>query len=60
MIKDFGYGGHCFPKDIDAIIYIARFLGLEPDILEATKQKNNKVRNNRDWENMEGRAISHE
>ena len=47
---DFGYGGHCFPKDIDAIIYIARFLGLEPDILEATKQKNNKVRNNRDWE----------
>lgn len=57
---DFGYGGHCFPKDIDAIIYIARFLGLEPDILEATKQKNNKVRNNRDWENMEGRAISHE
>lgn len=57
---DFGYGGHCFPKDIDAIIYIARFLGLEPDILEATKQKNNKVRNNRDWENMEGRAVSHE
>lgn len=57
---DFGYGGHCLPKDIEAIIYIARFLGLEPNILEATKQKNNKVRNNRDWEYMKGRAVSHE
>ena len=40
---DCAYGGHCFPNDIDAIIYIAIFLGLAPDILEAKKQKNNKV-----------------
>jgi hypothetical protein len=35
-------------------------LGLEPTILQATKQKNNKIRKNRDWENMPGRAISKE
>lgn len=57
---DFGYGGHCFPKDLDAMIYVASSLGLEPTILEATREKNNKVRINRDWENMPGRAVSKE
>ncbi len=55
---DFGYGGHCFPKDLDAMIYIALSLGIEPLMLEATKNKNNKVRKNRDWEKMPGRAVS--
>ena len=41
---DFGFGGHCFPKDLDAMIYLAKQLGVEPDILESVKQKNNKVR----------------
>jgi UDPglucose 6-dehydrogenase len=57
---DFGYGGHCFPKDLDAIIYIALSMGLDPTILEATREKNNNVRKNRDWENMPGRAVSKE
>ena len=57
---DFGYGGHCFPKDLDAMIYIAFSMGLEPTMLQATKQKNDKIRKNRDWENMPGRAISNE
>ena len=41
---DFGYGGHCFPKDIDAMIYLARNLGLDPDMLIAARAKNNLVR----------------
>jgi len=57
---DFGYGGHCFPKDLDAIIYIALSMGLDPTILEATREKNNNIRKNRDWENMPGRAVSKE
>jgi len=32
----------------------------EPLILKATKEKNNIVRKNRDWENMPGRAVSKE
>tara|TARA_Y100000593_G_C4294984_1_gene330185 strand:+ start:413 stop:1261 length:849 start_codon:yes stop_codon:yes gene_type:complete len=55
---DFGIGGHCFPKDLGAMIYLANELGVQPDILEAVKFKNNKVRTNRDWEKMIGRAIS--
>jgi nucleotide sugar dehydrogenase len=57
---DFGYGGHCFPKDIDAMIYLAKTFNAKPLILEATRQKNNTVRKNRDWENMKGRAVSNE
>ena len=54
---DFGYGGHCFPKDVNALRSLALSLGCSPRMLEATDSKNNKVRNNRDWEKMEGRAV---
>ena len=54
---DFGYGGHCFPKDVKALIEVANNLGLSPTILEATNEKNNRVRKNRDWEGMKGRAV---
>lgn len=57
---DFGYGGHCFPKDIDAMIYLAKTFNAKLLILEATRQKNNIVRKNRDWESMKGRAVSNE
>ncbi len=57
---DFGYGGHCFPKDIDAMIYLAKSLNKDPLMLEAARRKNNTVRKNRDWENMKGRAVSNE
>lgn len=55
---DFGYGGHCFPKDVKALIQVAELMELEPTILIAADRKNNMVRNNRDWEKMEGRAVS--
>ena len=54
---DFGYGGHCFPKDVNALISVAKDLGIIPLMLSATDVKNNEVRNNRDWEKMKGRAI---
>tara|TARA_R110002167_G_scaffold321233_1_gene527115 strand:+ start:15913 stop:16770 length:858 start_codon:yes stop_codon:yes gene_type:complete len=55
---DFGYGGHCFPKDLDAMIFMAWQAEIIPLMLEATREKNNKVRKNRDWERMPGRAVS--
>ena len=55
---DLGFGGHCFPKDLSAILRLAEDLGTTHNVLSATEQTNNKVRTNKDWETMEGRAIS--
>ena len=54
---DYGYGGHCFPKDVKALINVAHELNVSPRMLTATDMKNNDVRNDRDWERMKGRAI---
>ena len=54
---DFGYGGHCFPKDVKALISLAHDLNVSPRILTAVDCKNNDIRKNRDWEKQEGRAV---
>jgi nucleotide sugar dehydrogenase len=54
---DFGYGGHCFPKDVKALIEVAMSYDMNPTMLIATNEKNNEVRKNRDWEKQEGRAV---
>ena len=54
---DFGYGGHCFPKDIAAMIKVAKDLGVAPTLLEATVQVNNEMRSDLDWTKQEGRAV---
>lgn len=54
---DFGFGGHCFPKDLQALRYIASQLPVKTTMLDATLNSNNNIRNDRDWERQEGRAI---
>ena len=56
---DFGFGGHCFPKDLNALINLAekQGLGLDINVLKATLETNNKVRTDRDWEQQKGRAV---
>lgn len=55
-----GFGGHCFPKDLNAIRFVAQDLGIKPTVLTAVWEKNLEVRPQaeRDWENMVGRAVS--
>jgi len=52
-----GFGGSCFPKDIQAIITFGEELGLNMNTLKGVWQTNLEVRPERDWEKLEGRAI---
>ena len=55
-----GFGGHCFPKDLNALSSIARENGVKPTVMDAAWEKNLEVRGpeDRDWEKMKGRAVS--
>jgi len=57
-----GFGGHCFPKDLNALSSIARENGVKPTVMEAAWEKNLEVRgpDDRDWEKMKGRAVADE
>jgi UDPglucose 6-dehydrogenase len=55
---DRGFGGHCFPKDINAILAIAQKMGLGLPTITGAQVTNMIVRRNKDWEQMEGRAVS--
>jgi len=56
----YGFGGHCFPKDMNALMFLARENDVEPEVLQAVWKKNLEVRapSQRDWEKMRGRAVS--
>ena len=54
----FGFGGSCFVKDINALISIAKTLGVDPRVMNGAWHKNMEVRPQRDWEKLVGRAIS--
>jgi UDPglucose 6-dehydrogenase len=55
---DFGFGGHCFPKDIAALVYVAETLGVDSTMLDSNYRKNEIVRTDKDWEKQIGRAVS--
>ena len=52
-----GYGGKCFPKDVQAFNDYCRSLGLDPKIQQAAWEKNLEIRKDRNWERISG-AIS--
>ena len=55
---DRGFGGHCFPKDLAAMINFADLNSAGSGLLQAVEFFNNDVRHHRDWEDMKGRAVS--
>ncbi len=56
----FGFGGSCFPKDIQALINFGNQNGIEMNVLKGAWKTNLKVRPDKDWENLKGRAVSDE
>tara|TARA_R110000824_G_scaffold319581_2_gene506612 strand:- start:2054 stop:2902 length:849 start_codon:yes stop_codon:yes gene_type:complete len=51
---DFGFGGKCFPKDINAFIAYFKENNIDPTIMQAAWEKNMEVRTNHDWLTIEG------
>jgi UDPglucose 6-dehydrogenase len=53
-----GAKGHCFPKDLAALIFLSNTIGFKPELLESIQQKNLSLipKEDRDWEKMIGRA----
>jgi UDPglucose 6-dehydrogenase len=52
-----GFGGSCFPKDIQAIINYGESLDLNMNTLKGVWNTNLEVRPEKDWENLKGRAV---
>jgi UDPglucose 6-dehydrogenase len=55
-----GFGGHCFPKDINALITVSKRYNVKPIVMQAAWEKNLEIRGpeDRDWEKQIGRAVS--
>jgi len=54
----YGYGGTCFPKDVNAFTRFAREHHAPLNTIEAGWQTNLEVRPEKDWEKDKGRAVS--
>ena len=55
-----GFGGSCFPKDIQALINFAEKNDININTVKGAWQTNLEVRPERDWENLKGRAVAQE
>ena len=53
----YGFGGSCFPKDINALIKVAESMDLDVETLRGAWQTNLGVRPECDWKELKGRAV---
>jgi len=54
-----GFGGTCFPKDINALISLGKKLNVNMNVLEAAWKTNLEVRPEQDWDRLKGKAVSY-
>ena len=54
-----GYGGTCFPKDVNALLSFSKKYDLELNTIKGGWKTNLKVRPEKDWEKKEGRSVSY-
>jgi len=52
-----GFGGSCFPKDINALIALSKDMRLYLHTLQGVWKTNLKVRPEQDWNELKGRAV---
>ena len=53
-----GYGGTCFPKDVNALLSFSKKHDIELNTIKGGWKTNLKVRPEKDWEEKEGRSVS--
>ena len=54
----FGFGGTCFPKDIESLHYQMKQVGVKPILLEAVITRNKTIdRPEQEWIHKKGRAV---
>ena len=53
-----GYGGTCFPKDVNALLSFSKKYDIELNTIKGGWMTNLKVRQEKDWEEKEGRSVS--
>jgi UDPglucose 6-dehydrogenase len=53
-----GYGGTCFPKDVNALVTFAKSLNINLNSIEGGWKTNLEVRPEQDWQADKGRAVS--
>ena len=55
-----GFGGSCFPKDINALVKLCEEYDFHPNVLVGTIETNLDVRPEEDWKKLRGRAVTDE
>lgn len=53
-----GYGGTCFPKDVNALLSFSKKHNIDLNSIAGGWTTNLKVRPEKDWEKNEGRCVS--
>ncbi len=52
-----GFGGSCFPKDVQALINFSKSMDINLNVLEGAWKTNLKVRSEQDWKKLKGRSV---
>lgn len=55
-----GFGGSCFPKDINALLAFSKSLNIEMSVIESAIKANLRLRPERDWEKLINRSVINE
>ena len=53
-----GYGGTCFPKDVNALLSFSKKYDIELNTIKGGWETNLKLRVEKEWEENEGRSVS--